>query len=189
VYGFQFTLTVRNADLAEIWVGGKLLSDANIAKLNDNTYTVSWNDVAALNGKSLVTINIVPNAPIMTADAIQIHSAVTPAEIYVGEQLQTGKLSLRFAGVESVDEFTVFQNEPNPFADKTNISFNLPQAGNATLKVFDVNGKTIYTTTGSFGKGRNSFTLSRAELPASGVMMYQIESGANTVTKKMIGLE
>jgi hypothetical protein len=189
VYGLQFTLTLRNADLAEIWVGGKLLSDANIAKLNDNTYTVSWNDVAGISGKGLVSINIVPNTTMMTADAVNIHSTVTPAEIYSGEELQTGKLSLRFAGVESVNEFTVFQNEPNPFADKTNISFNLPQAGNATLKVFDVNGKTIYTTTGSFGKGRNSFTLSRTELPASGVMMYQIESGANTVTKKMIGLE
>jgi hypothetical protein len=189
VYGMQFTLTISNADLADIWVGGNKLSDSNIARINENTYTVSWNDITPVSGKNLINVNVIAKSSTTTADVLSIHSSLTPAEIYAGEQLQTGKLSLRFAGMEGTEELSVFQNEPNPFADKTNIGFILPQAADATLKVFDVNGKMIYTSTGSFGKGRNSFILSKSDLPSAGVMMYQIESGAKTVTKKMIGLE
>jgi hypothetical protein len=47
----------------------------------------------------------------------------------------------------------------------------------------------IYNKTTSFSKGLNAFTLSSSDLPARGVMIYQVESGANTVSKKMIGLE
>jgi hypothetical protein len=78
-------------------------------------------------------------------------------------------LSLRFAGSEDTAEFALYQNEPNPFNDKTTITFNLPEAGNATLKVFDVTGKVIYTNKGSFGKGMNSFTLTKNDLPSTGV--------------------
>jgi hypothetical protein len=189
VVGVQFTMTLNNADLVEMWIGGKKLSDANIARINENTYTVSWNDVNAANGKALITLNVIAKEEKAAASVVAINSNITAAELYAGEQLQTSKLSLRFAGEEKADAFTVFQNEPNPFTDKTTIGFALPEAGNATLKVFDVNGKVIYTSTGSYGKGMNSFVLSKAELPTTGVMMYQVESGTNTITKKMIGLE
>lgn len=189
VYGLQFTLTVNNADLADIYVGGTKLADNNIAKLADNKYTVSWNDFTPVNGNEILTVNVIAKSDVNASDIISMNSSVTNAEIYAGEDLNTGKLSLRFAGVESSDVFEVYQNEPNPFNDKTIISFNLPEASNATLKVFDVNGKMIYTTNGSFGKGINSFNLSRTELTSTGVMIYQIESGAYTATKKMIGLE
>ncbi|MBK8827143.1 MAG: T9SS type A sorting domain-containing protein [Saprospiraceae bacterium] len=184
----QFTLTVNNADLADIYVGNTKLEDTNIAKISDNTYTVSWNDINAVSGKELLTIHVVPNANTNVSDVISISSNVTSAEVYSGETLSTGKLSLRFAGTEN-NAFALYQNEPNPFTDKTTISFYLPEAGDATLKVFDVNGKMIYTNKGSFGKGINSFNLSKNDFASRGVMIYQVENGANTATKKMIGLE
>jgi Dockerin type I domain/Secretion system C-terminal sorting domain len=189
VYGLQFTLTLNNADLADVYVGNQKLSDANIAKIADNKYTVSWNDVNAVNGKEILTVNVFSKGNTMVSDVISMNSTVTTAEIYTGENLQTSKLSLRFAGSEDTAEFAVYQNEPNPFNDKTVITFNLPEAGNATLNVFDVTGQVIFTNKGSFGKGMNSFTLTRNDLPSTGVMIYQIESGAYTATKKMIGLE
>jgi hypothetical protein len=189
VYGLQFTLTVNNADLADIYVGDTKLADSNIAKISDNKYTVSWNSIAPVSGNEILTVNVVAKSDAYASDIISMNSSVTSAEVYTGEDLNTGKLSLRFAGADDKDVFQVYQNEPNPFNDKTTITFNLPEAANATLKVFDVNGKMIYTTNGSFGKGINSFNLSRNEVTSTGVMIYQIESGANTATKKMIGLE
>jgi len=186
VYGLQFTLTLNNADLTDVYVGGKTLAESNIAKIAENMYTVSWNDVQAVNGSELITLNVVSKTDAKASSVISVGSAVTSAEIYSGAELNTAKLSLRFAGD---DTFAVFQNEPNPFNDKTTISFNLPAAGDAMLKVFDVTGKVIYTNKGSFGNGMNSFVLSKTDLPANGVMIYQIESGANVDTKKMIGLE
>lgn len=189
VYGLQFTLTVNNADLADIYVGSHKLNETNIAKVSDNKYTVSWNDINSVSGKEILTVYVKAKSAANASEIISMNSAVTSAELYTGEDLNTGKLSLRFADAENNSAFEVYQNEPNPFNDKTVINFNLPEAGNATLKVFDVNGKMIYTNNGSFGKGTNSFTVSKTDLTSSGVMIYQIESGANTATKKMIGLE
>lgn len=189
VYGMQFTLKINNADLGDIYVGNTKLPETNIAKISDNTYTISWNDVIAINGKQMLTINVAPKANANVADVISISSDKVSAELYAGESLNTGKLSLRFANADHAANFELYQNEPNPFADKTSISFNLPEAGEATLKVFDVNGKIVYTNKGSFGKGINTFTLSKNDLNTRGVMIYQVECGANTATKKMIGLE
>lgn len=189
VYGMQFTLTVNNADLVDIYVGDTKLPDTNIAKISDNKYTVSWNDITPVKGSEILTVNVVTKTDMNASEIISMSSSVTNAEVYTGDELNTSNLSLRFAGAENTEAFEVYQNEPNPFNDKTTITFNLPEAANATLKVFDVNGKMIYTTNGSFGKGINSFNLSRTELTSTGVMIYQIESGAYTATKKMIGLE
>jgi hypothetical protein len=189
VYGLQFTLTLNNADLVDVYVGGNRVKDFNIAKKSANKYTVSWNDINAVSGKELISIQAVAKSNSKLSDMIELNSSITSAEVYSGENLQTGKLSLRFAGNERTEEFALFQNEPNPFQDKTNITFNLPEAGNATLKVMDVTGKVMYTQTRSFGKGLNTFTVTKENLPSSGVMIYKLESGSYTATKKMIGLE
>jgi len=145
--------------------------------------------VKAINGNELLTFNIIPKVNAAISDLVSMNSSVTSSEVYSGDDLQTSKLSLRFGGKNNTSDFAIFQNEPNPFNDKTIISFNLPAAGDATLKVFDVTGQVIYKNKGSFGKGINSFILTRNDLPSVGVMIYQIESGANVGTKKMIGLE
>jgi len=189
VYGMQFTLTLNQAKLNAIFIGGQKLDDSFIGELSEDTYTVSWNDIQAISGNDLITLSLTAQKDAAMSELISINSSKTVAEIYTGEALNTSKLSLRFAGNNADDTFALYQNEPNPFTDKTVINFNLPQASDATLKVFDVTGQVIYTQKRSFGKGLNSFTLERNELPSSGVMIYQVESGENTSTRKMIGLE
>ena len=188
VFGMQFTLTVNNAELKDVFVGDQKLGQGNIARISDNKYTISWNDVSSKDGNEILTLQLISKADAQISDLISINSSVTSSEIYSGNDLQTNKLSLRFGGAGS-SEFTLYQNEPNPFNDKTVISFNLPEAGEATLKVFDVTGQVVYKNIGSFGKGINSFTITRNDLPSKGVMIYQVESGVNAATKKMIGLE
>lgn len=188
VHGMQFTLDIKNADLQNIYIGGHKLNAENIAKLSDTRYTISWNDIEAISGHEMIMIQLQPKAEGNIADMIAINSAVTQAEVYTGDALNTGKLSLRFAN-DNASEFALNQNEPNPFTEKTQITFSLPEAANATLKIFDVNGQMIYTKTGSFGKGINAFTINKKDLSSTGVMIYQVESGNYISTKKMIGLE
>ncbi len=189
VYGMQFTLTLNQATLEAIFVGGQKIDKENIAQVSADTYNVSWNSNESVSGNNLVTLSIVPNTQASVSEIVSINSSLTAAELYAGEALATSKLSLRFAGNNADDSFVLYQNEPNPFTDKTVINFNLPQAADATLKVFDVTGQVIYTQKRFFEKGMNSFNLDRTDIPTTGVMIYQVESGEFTSTKKMIGLE
>lgn len=189
VFGFQFTLDLKNAELVDIFAGNQKLNNVNIARHSNNRYTVSWNDAAALKGTEAIAFRIAAKSAGMLSEMIDVNSAITKAEIYTGQTPEAGKLSLRFAGNNSSDVFTVYQNEPNPFKDQTVIGFNLPEAGDATLSIYDVNGKEIYSVTGTYAQGYNAVRLSRNEVKFSGVMIYKIESGAYTATKKMIGLE
>lgn len=45
----------------------------------------------------------------------------------------------------SLDPKHLFQNIPNPFSPETRIAFDLPVAGRAELKIFDVSGRLIRT--------------------------------------------
>ena len=81
------------------------------------------------------------------------------------------------------------QNTPNPFNGETVIGFTLPQAGFATLKVMDIQGKVLKQIEGDYTKGYNQISLNAKELGATGVLHYQLESAEHTATRKMIIIE
>ncbi len=73
-----------------------------------------------------------------------------------------------------VSDHIVFnlKNYPNPFRGYTNISFSTPVKGKASLKIFDLNGKTIMTLySGDVNRGRYYFKLNADKLG------YQIGAG------------
>lgn len=189
VFGLQFTLNVKDASLVDIFVGQERLSDDHIAAISNQMFTVSWNGLQSLSGTELITLVVKADKNIFAADAIALHSGVTAAEMYTSEMLNTQKLNLRFNGAETDNQFAVFQNEPNPFQDKTYVQYILPESGIATLSVYDVTGKLLYTASQQAEKGINTFPISRSELSSHGVMIYTIESGSYSASKKMIGLE
>lgn len=83
-------------------------------------------------------------------------------------------------------KFSLYQNYPNPFNPSTEIRYDVPKAGNVTMKVFDESGKAIYTLVNGY---KNSGTYSvkfDASSLASGVYYYTMESGGNILSKKMV---
>jgi len=82
--------------------------------------------------------------------------------------------------------FVLNQNYPNPFNPKTNIEFSIPKNGNVTLKVFNILGQEVATlvnkemAAGSYKVDFNASNLS------SGVYIYRLEAGSNSISKKMI---
>ena len=86
---------------------------------------------------------------------------------------------------ESTNAFTLLQNKPNPFTEMTEIAFVLPEAGQATLTLFDITGKVAYTATNTYSKGYNVATVSRSMLSGSGVWFYRLDSGEHSSTKKL----
>jgi hypothetical protein len=142
------------------------------------------------------------------SEMLSVSSRITKAEAYPASAKATAgeKLNIAFrfnngttstvAGVG----FELYQNQPNPFVDKTVIGFHLPaealaQAGNAearsakegvTLTIYDETGRLIYTQKGEFAKGYNSITIEKALLNTVGMMYYKLETATDSATKRMI---
>ncbi len=73
------------------------------------------------------------------------------------------------------DKFALSQNYPNPFNPSTTINFSLPSTGNATLKVYDLNGKEVSSLVNStMNAGVYSAQFNGANL-ASGMYMYRLD--------------
>ncbi|MFZ1518094.1 MAG: T9SS type A sorting domain-containing protein [Ignavibacteriaceae bacterium] len=78
------------------------------------------------------------------------------------------------------------ENYPNPFNPSTKINFQLPNAGNVTLKVFDVLGREVATLIDEY-KNADSYEVEfNASNMPSGVYFYQLKAGEYIETKKMI---
>jgi hypothetical protein len=82
--------------------------------------------------------------------------------------------------------FELYQNQPNPFMNHTVIGFHLPAAADATLTIFDEAGRQLYNTSGKYAKGYNAVTLERGQLPANGILYYELKTSTDQATKKMI---
>jgi hypothetical protein len=85
--------------------------------------------------------------------------------------------------------FELYQNEPNPFEDKTSIGFRLSEAASATLTVYDEIGRVLFTQKGDYGKGYNAIVLDCSSFNMSGVMYYTLETATASATRKMVQMK
>ena len=118
-----------------------------------------------------------------------VSSRITKAEAYNAgaERLD---VAFRFNGQNGSTiaglGFELYQNSPNPFINKTQIGFYLPEATEATLTIYDETGRMVFTQRGDYSKGYNAVTIDRAVLSTTGVLYYQLETASNSATRKMI---
>jgi len=77
------------------------------------------------------------------------------------------------------------QNYPNPFNANTSISFDLAEAGNVSLKVYDITGRLIVTLLDGYKDTGNHVVAWDASNFSSGVYFYKLTAGDYTATKSM----
>jgi hypothetical protein len=87
-------------------------------------------------------------------------------------------------------QLSLFQNFPNPFNPTTTISFNLDKSESVNMSIFDLNGTEVYGVINNqfYSAGQHSINIDVSELP-SGLYFYQLQSGKNISTKKMLLLK
>ena len=91
--------------------------------------------------------------------------------------------------IEIPVNYNLSQNYPNPFNPSTKINYQLPNAGNVTIKVYDVLGNEIAVLVNEEKPaGTYEVEFGNAELH-SGVYFYRIQSGNYVETKKMLLLK
>jgi len=77
------------------------------------------------------------------------------------------------------------QNYPNPFNPTTVIGFQLPDAGEVDLRVYDVLGREIAILVHRmYSAGTHSVVFEASNLP-SGIYLYRLKTGSTSLTRTM----
>jgi hypothetical protein len=82
-------------------------------------------------------------------------------------------------------KFELTQNYPNPFNPSTTIRFNLPEAGNVKLIIYNILGQEIQTLVNEFKEAGVHTINFNADNLNSGLYIYKLEAGSFIQTRKM----
>lgn len=84
------------------------------------------------------------------------------------------------------EQFTLSNNYPNPFNPTTVISYQLPEASQVTLRVFDMLGREVaILVNGRVSAGEHEVQFDASNL-SSGLYIYRLQAGEFIQTKKMM---
>jgi hypothetical protein len=87
---------------------------------------------------------------------------------------------------------TLFQNHPNPFNPATTISYYLPEAAQVTLGIYDPAGRLVNRLIDREMKPKGMHQIewqgrdNSGRAVASGVYFYRLQTGRETISKKMV---
>ena len=91
--------------------------------------------------------------------------------------------------LETVETFALHDAHPNPFNPETQLTFTLPEAGEVSLKIFDISGREVESlVTGHLSLGEHTVTFNASGL-SSGVYFARLSSEGRTDVKKLILLK
>lgn len=122
---------------------------------------------------------------------LSVSSRITKAEAYQNGTLLDVALRFNQGAQQTIAGvgFELYQNQPNPFVHKTMIPFNLPEASNALLSIYDETGRLVYTQKGNFAKGYNTVAVDLSALNTGGLLYYKLETERDAATQKMVQMK
>jgi len=192
--GFQFTVGFDTEILSLESVNGDItgMTDNNFGftALGKGMLTVSYSKEKAMElagGDRIITLTFKAKSNGTISEVVNINSDITKAEAYTSG-LDVMDINLNVAN-RVAETAILHQNTPNPFRANTTIGFELPEAMQATLTIYDVTGKKLRAYSQEFNKGYNSLEINKNELGSAGVMYYTLEAAEFKATKKMVVIE
>ena len=191
VAGYQFTMNYSDLELTDIVPGPGMKADNFAVFAADNALTSSFD--GAPQGEFSLKFKATKAGELNKM--LRVSSRITKAEGYpvnLSPDQPVAKLevALRFNDKDGSTitgvGFELYQNQPNPFVNRTLVGFHLPTAAAATLSVFDQSGRLVFQQKGDFPKGYNTIPLEKALLNTSGALYYMLETVTDSATKTMI---
>lgn len=179
--GFQMSLTGRNIMglvSAELAVGNEHFV------LSNGLLNVSWTSHEAQQVNDLAILFYIECSG-RNSEIELLNGASIMPEIYIDHQIRN--LALRgTSGNDLHTSIELGQNIPNPFNDQTVIPVMSSQNTSAVLRIFDVNGKVVYSRNIQLVKGSNQIKVDRNMLGAEGIYMYELGVHEGYQVRKML---
>ncbi|MGB3078785.1 MAG: T9SS type A sorting domain-containing protein, partial [Saprospiraceae bacterium] len=191
VVGFQLGMSFKDMDIREIHSGKLDIGNENFNITSQGLLNLSWNGYKNLSlggDEVLFSIIATPHRSGKISDMLIMDQSGLSAEAYVGQELQVVNLNITvMKNGNALSENILYQNEPNPFSSNTQIRFHLENAGEASIRIFDLSGHLLKEINGTFEKGMNKVEISNADLGIKdGVVICQLQSNGFVAVQRMV---
>jgi len=105
---------------------------------------------------------------------------------YVDIGISAGHGGVKISAKQLPKDFKLEQNYPNPFNPVTTINFQLPNASNVTLVIYNIQGQEVARLVdGNLGAGYHSVPWKPVSA-ASGIYIYRLHAGSFSDIKRML---
>ena len=133
----------------------------------------------------LFSINVVSNSTMQLSNVLILNNSFRN-ELY-DEELTARALEVNYLELSSDGgEDLLLQNSPNPWSDKTIVSFSLAKDDKATINVYDMTGKLVDSRSGDYSAGMNEVEFISAKFAESGIYYYELVTDTNRISRRMI---
>ncbi len=194
VDGYQFTLHHEGLQLVEVRPGRGMGAEHFGVHANEQALTVSCDGVAATSGFEVVFRALEDGS---LHQMLRLSNQITWVEAYRVATTATGQLAerldiaLRFSegNAEHIGSvgFELYQNRPNPWTQRTQISFHLPADEPATLSIYDETGRICFSQTRFYTRGYHTVAIDNSDLCLQqGALFYRLETPTHAAVRRML---
>lgn len=190
IAGYQFTLNYDENALSIEKIGTEALVDMEAANFNimGDAITTSWNG-EQIEGDEMAIFNFTFKAlnTVKLSEVISLDSRYTNAEAYRETPTGLQKVKVNLAIINTSDDIMLYQNQPNPFRELTEVRFDLLEQSDIRIVITNLAGKVVAERQGTFGIGNHKITFSKNDLnQGNGVYYYHLHIGDKVLTRKMV---
>lgn len=165
--------------------------DTDMGEIKANWFHPNATPSSYADGTQMFGLHFTAKQDIETlSNHLIFNSDILNAEAYDGDN-QTWTVALSWDGISSTTEaatlgYHLYQNQPNPFANSTQIAFELPTAMPAALTIYNALGQVIQVFDGRFSAGRNVIDWDSFDQLESGLFYYTLTTENIQLSRKMI---
>jgi len=193
ILGYQFALNFDESVLSYIGfqkAGIQQLADFNFGttKVNKGILTTSWDTEEALNIEAkqpLFHLQFIAKKAGTLQEVLAVDNSRLKPELYT-ETVEIHPLIVDVEASMSAKPIVLYQNQPNPFSENTIIGFEMAKSEEASLSIYDVNGRRIYEIKEHFTEGYHEVEINNSVVKTGGLLYYTLETKDQRIGKRML---
>lgn len=185
-HGLKYNASL--VELVEIRSEVSSFNSSNYTITEDGMLKFSWNGQMDEDDVVLFSMVFKSKSNVFTSELLEIHEGLR-AEAYMKDQSAYG-IDIEFVdAIEDVQKVILYQNVPNPWTENSDIKFYMPEKGEYTINLYDINGRLIHSYNGLAKAGTNVQSLSNDQFEFGGVLYYELIAGQERLINKMLLLK